>query len=120
MNSRRTPHITAGAGARGALGGLGRPPSWARRRTPSWSPIQASKRPAFIDETRKSLQQSLAPVGALFRLFRRSHHRANGRGRGLARESGAGVIVALGGGSALDLGKAVAAIARREAPALAV
>lgn len=41
------------------------------------------------------------------------------RGAALARKCGAAAVVALGGGSALDLGKAVAAIAPGEAPAAA-
>ena len=112
-----TPHITAGAGARGALGGLA-----ASLVGPKANAILVAdpglEATGFIDELRKSLQQSLTRT-ELFSAFSGDPTIAQtDAAANLARESGAGVIVALGGGSALDLGKAVAAIAGESGSAL--
>ena len=113
----RTPRITAGAGAHAALGALAallvRPKGEALLVA---DPGLAAT--GMIEEVRAALEKSL-PVAAVFSAFGADPTIAQTDAAAkLAREAGAGVIVALGGGSALDLGKAVAAIAAETRSAL--
>jgi len=105
-----TPHITAGIGARAALGELAASVSGPKARVLLVAdPGLAAT--GMIDEVRGAIARSL-PIAALFQEFGGDPTVAQADAAAkLARETGARVIVALGGGSALDLGKAVAAIA---------
>ncbi len=113
----QTPHITGGTGARAALGGLA--VSLAGPKAEALlvaDPGLAAT--GLIAEVRAALERSL-PVAAVFQAFAGDPTVAQTDAAArLARETGAGVIVALGGGSALDLGKAVAAIAGESRPAV--
>jgi alcohol dehydrogenase class IV len=105
-----TPQITAGVGARDSLGELAS--SLAGPKAPALlvaDPGLAAT--GMIDEVRASLQKSL-PVAAVFQDFHGDPTiEETDAAAALARRTAARVIVAVGGGSALDLGKAVAAIA---------
>jgi alcohol dehydrogenase class IV len=113
----RTPHITAGPGAREALGAVAA--SLAGSRTKALlvadPGLQAM---GLIDEVRAAIGR-VVPVAEVFSAFGGDPTIAQTDAAATrAREARAGVIIALGGGSALDLGKAVAAIAGERRSAL--
>jgi alcohol dehydrogenase class IV len=105
-----TPHISAGAGSLAALGGLaaalgGPKASVLLVADPGLAGI------GLTSEARGAIEKTV-PVVATFEDFAVDPTIAQTDAAAkLARDSQANVIVALGGGSALDLGKAVAAIA---------
>jgi alcohol dehydrogenase class IV len=112
-----TPHISAGVGSLAALGPL----AAALARPKGGVLLVADPGLAGIGltaEVRAAIETSL-PVTAVFEEFAVDPTIAQTDAAAkVARESGAGVVVALGGGSALDLGKAVATIAGDERSAL--
>ncbi|MFI5011774.1 MAG: iron-containing alcohol dehydrogenase [Hyphomicrobiales bacterium] len=112
-----TPRITAGAGARAVLGALA-----ASLLGPEAQALLIAdpglSATGLTDEVRAALEKSL-PVVSVFSAFGGDPTIAQtDAAAALARQAGAAVIVALGGGSALDLGKAVAAIAAESRSAI--
>jgi alcohol dehydrogenase class IV len=111
------PAIIGGAGARAALGTL------AASLGGQGAGVLLVADPGLaatgmIDEVRRHIE-SAAPLAAVFQDFATDPTlAATDAAAALARRTGAGIVVALGGGSALDLGKAAAAIAAGERPAL--
>ncbi len=112
-----TPHIVAGQGSREALGGLA-----ASLAGPNGKALLVADpglaATGMIDEVRSALAKSMGAVEVFSAFSGDPTIAQTDAAASLARESGAGVIVALGGGSGLDLGKAVAAIAAEKASAL--
>ena len=112
-----TSHIVAGQGSREALGEVA-----ASLTGPHGKAIlvadpglQAS---GMIDEISAVLGKKLGVVEVFSAFYGDPTIAQTDAAAKLARDSEAGVIVALGGGSALDLGKAVAAIANENGSAL--
>jgi alcohol dehydrogenase class IV len=113
-----TPQITAGIGARDALGALAAALAGPKAKALLVAdPGLAAT--GMIEEVRAAIAKKL-PVAAVFQEFGGDPTVAQtDAGARLARQADASVVVALGGGSALDLGKAVAAIAGDERSAIA-
>jgi alcohol dehydrogenase class IV len=112
-----TPHITAGVGAREALGALAASTAGTKGKVLLVAdPGLAAT--GMVEEVRAAIEKSL-PVAAVFREFAGDPTigQTDAAAR-LAREAQASAVVALGGGSALDLGKAAAAIAGDDRSAL--
>jgi alcohol dehydrogenase class IV len=112
------PRITIGAGARRQFGAI------AGSLVPAGAPVLLVADPGLratgmIDEIASLVRKAGSPV-AIFDDIKSDPTIAQAdAAAALARESGAELLVALGGGSALDLGKAVAAIAGAAPSALA-
>jgi alcohol dehydrogenase class IV len=113
----RIAHVTSGPGSRAGLGPLAAAASGETRRAllvadPGLGPT------GLIEEVRSAIGKSV-PVVELFQAFSSDPSIAEtDAAAAAARAAGAGVIVALGGGSALDLGKAVAAVAVEDRSAI--
>jgi alcohol dehydrogenase class IV len=114
----RIPHITGGAGSRSSVGAL------ALGRVPAGSQVllvadPGLKATGLADDVAGALTTSGLGV-ALFTEFTGDPTVAQtDAAADLARKTGAKAVVSLGGGSALDLGKAVAAIATADLSAVA-
>ncbi|MBV9567843.1 MAG: iron-containing alcohol dehydrogenase [Hyphomicrobiales bacterium] len=113
----RTPHIVAGAGSREVLGEL--VASLAGSNGKALLIADRGLEPTgMVDEIRSALRKSLSGVEVFSGFSGDPSATETDAAASLARASSTGVIVALGGGSALDLGKAVAAIASENRPAI--
>jgi alcohol dehydrogenase len=112
----RIPRITAGAGSIESLGTLvaGRVGAGAAvllTADPGLAPL------GLVDTTRRALERSGLGV-ALFTHVRSDPLASQvDAGAEVARRERVAAVVALGGGSALDVGKAIAAVAQGELPA---
>ena len=104
----RVPHITAGVGARERIGALAAEGGKTHALLVADPGLKAT---GLIEETAAQLRKSgLAPT--IFDSFRSEPTIAQADAAAeIARREKADVVVCLGGGSALDLGKAVAAVA---------
>ena len=111
------PHIVAGQGSREALGELA-----ALLAGPKGKALLVAdpglEATGMIDEIRAVLGKTLGAVEVFSAFYGDPTIAQTDAAASLARESGARVIVALGGGSALDLGKAVAVIAGESGSAI--
>jgi len=113
----RTPHVTSGQGSRAGLGALALRAS-GERRLALLVADPGLRSTGLIDEVRQAIEKSV-PVAAVFQDFASDPGIVETDAAvAAAREAGVGVIVALGGGSALDLGKAVAAVAAEDRSAI--
>ena len=113
----RTPHVTSGQGSRAGLGALALRAS-GERRLALLVADPGLRSTGLIDEVRQAIEKSV-PVAAVFQDFASDPGIVEtDAAAAAAREAGVGVIVALGGGSALDLGKAVAAVAAEDRSAI--
>ncbi|MBV9741708.1 MAG: iron-containing alcohol dehydrogenase [Hyphomicrobiales bacterium] len=111
------PHIVAGQGSRDSLGALAASLAGSNGKAllvadPGLRAI------GIIDEVRSALAKSMGAVEVFSAFSGDPTIAQTDAAAHLARQSGAGVVVALGGGSGLDLGKAVAAIAGESGSAL--
>ncbi|MBV9517452.1 MAG: iron-containing alcohol dehydrogenase [Hyphomicrobiales bacterium] len=113
----RTPHIIAGQGAREALGELAASLAGLNGKALLVADpgLEAT---GMIEQIRVALGKSVGEVQVFTAFSGDPTIAQTDAAASHARESGAGVIVALGGGSALDLGKAVAAIGGESRSAL--
>ncbi len=112
-----TPHIVAGIGARDALGPLATSIAGLKGAALLVAdPGLAAT--GMIEEVRAVIARSLPVVGVFKEFSGDPTIPQTDAAAKLARQTGATVIVALGGGSALDLGKAAAAIAGDQRSAL--
>lgn len=114
----RTPHVTGGAGARTATGDL------AKARAGAGATVLLVADPGLlatpiVEDVAGSIRAAGLAVETFSDFTGDPTCRQVDAAAAAARRSGAGVVVALGGGSALDLGKAVAAIATDTVPAVA-
>ena len=113
----RTPHVTSGQGSRAGLGALALRAS-GEKRLALLVADPGLRSTGLIDEVRQAIEKSV-PVAAVFQDFASDPGIVETDAAvAAAREAGVGVIVALGGGSALDLGKAVAAVAAEDRSAI--
>ncbi|MBV9136437.1 MAG: iron-containing alcohol dehydrogenase [Hyphomicrobiales bacterium] len=105
-----TPHIVAGQGSREVLGELAASHVGAKGKALLVADpgLEAT---GMIDEIRAVLGKSLGTVEVFTAFSGDPTVTQTDAAASVARRSGVEVVVALGGGSALDLGKAVAAIA---------
>ncbi len=112
----RVPRITVGAGASGALADLasGLVPAGARVLLVADPGLAAV---GLIGRTEARLRAGGFDTATFTDIKSDPTLAQADAAARLARETGAALLVALGGGSALDLGKAVAAVAGAEAPA---
>jgi len=112
----RVPRITIGPGARSGLAGL------AGGLVPAGAPVLLVADPGLaptgvVDEVAGRLRRGGFPVVAFTDIKSDPSETQADAAAELARSMGAELLVALGGGSALDLGKAVACVARANEPA---
>ncbi len=112
----RVPRMTIGAGARSGLAGL------AGGLVPAGAPVLLVADPGLaptgvVDEVASRLRRGGFPVVAFTDIKSDPSETQADAAAELARSMGAELLVALGGGSALDLGKAVACMARANEPA---
>ncbi len=113
----RVPRITIGAGARRNLGPLASSlvPAGAHALLCADPGLQAT---GMIEEVADALRDGGFGVSVFSDIKSDPSVAQADAAADVARNTGAQLLVALGGGSALDLGKAVAAVAAAEAPAL--